>query len=110
MATQVPGRLLAGQRLPLPVDQCLGPHDDARGAEAALQGPVGGEGRGVLLPLLTRQPLNGGDGHPLNPLHGRLAGHAGLSVQQDSAAATLPGRRAAILGRGHPQFVAEGGQ
>ena len=110
MATQVPGRLFAGQRLALPVDQCLGPHDDARGAEAALQGPVGGEGRGVLLPLLTRQPLNGGDGHPLNPLHGRLAGHAGLSVQEDSAAATLPRRRAAILRRGHPQLVAEGGQ
>ena len=110
VGAQVAGRMVTGQGGALLVHEGLGAHDDARRAEAALQGAMCGEGTGVTFPLSVRQALQGRDRATFGLLHRRLAGDPGLPVDQHGAATALTRRRAAVLGRGDAQFVAQGGQ
>ena len=61
VGAEVAGGVVAGQRRALLVDQRLGPHDDAGGAEAALQGAAGGERVGVAAALVLVEAFEGDD-------------------------------------------------
>ena len=107
---QVAGGLLPGEVGAVPVDQGLGPHDDAGDAEPALHRPGRPEGGGEALPLVAREPLGGDHRGPGRLLQRDLAGHPGLAVDQHCAGPALPRRRAAVLGRHQIQLLAQRGQ
>ena len=92
------------------VDLRLGAHHDAGDAEAALQPATGGEGArrtvalGVVEALQRRDVLAGDLVERLRAADDRLA------VDEHGAAATLPRRRAAVLGRRHVELLAERGE
>ena len=82
--------------------------DEARGAEAALDGRL--VHKGLLdvreLAVGAQQPLQGADVLALRPDRQVDAGVIGLSVNEDVAGAALP-HLAALLHGGHPEVVAE---
>ena len=107
VGAEVPGGVVTGEGVALLVEERLGAHDDAGRAEPALQGTVGGERRRIPVALGAVEPLEGRDRRPLGLVHRRLAGDAGLAVQQHRAAAALARRRTAVLGRQYAELVAE---
>ena len=98
VGAEVAGDIVTCEGTALPVDLRLGPHQDARRAEPALEGAVGGEGRRIPVPLRRVESLEGHARCPLGLLHRRLARDACLPVEQDGAAAALSGRCTAVLG------------
>ena len=110
VGAEVAGRLVAGERALGGglVEQGLGAHEDARGAEAALQGAGGGEGVGEAVALVVAEPLEGGDRPARDPLEAGLARDLGLAVDEHGAATALARRRAAVLRRGQVELVAQG--
>ena len=89
------------------VDLGLGPHHDAGDAVTALQTAAGGEGVGVRVALFGREALEGGHRTALDLGHGVGARDLDLAVDHHRAAAALTRRRAAVLGRGDVELLAE---
>ena len=92
------------------VDLGLGPHHDAGDAEPALQSAARGEGVGVRVTLGLIDALERHDRAAVDLLERLLAGHDSLAVDQHRAAAALPRGRATVLGRGHVELLAQGGE
>ena len=107
MSTEMATGLLLGQRLALLVDQRLRSHDDAGGAEAALQSAAGGEGVGVAIHLTGVEPLDRVDRLPGDPVERHRARHDGLAVDEHGAAPTLALRGTAVLGRREAEFLTD---
>jgi hypothetical protein len=107
VGAEVAGGLGSGERLTLAVEQGLGAHQDAGGAEAALERPGGGEGVGQPSPVLLGEALEGGDRAALRPGERHLAAHHRLAVEQHRAAPALARRRAPVLGREHVELFAQ---
>ena len=79
------------------IEHRLDPHDDARGAEPALQGAMGGERLGHPIALGRLDPLEGDDRGALHSIERGLACDARLAVDEHGAAPALTRRRAAVL-------------
>ena len=91
--------VLAGEIGALLVDHCLGAHDDARGAETALQRAVRGKCCRHRVSLGAIHTFEGEHFGASRFLQRRLTGNTGLAIHHDRATAALTARRAAILGR-----------
>ena len=91
------------------VDEALGAHDHAGGAEAALHRAAVGEGVGVHILLPVGEALAGD--HPLALHFGGLldAGLGGLAVNQNHAGAARS-FGASVLNRGEPQLLPQEGE
>ena len=99
MSAEQTGSAVTGDRLAVGglVEHGLGAHDDARGAEPALEGAVGGEGGSHAIPLGGVDTLERHDRCSLDPFEGGLARDPRLAVDEHSAAPALTRRRAAVL-------------
>ena len=86
------------------VQQALGRHHHAWGAEAALNGPGLAEGVGIDLLLPVRETLHRDDGLPLQLVGLGDAGSRGLAVDEDGAGAA-GALAAAVLHGGETQLV-----
>ena len=89
MGAEVPGRLVAAESGAVAVDERLGPHHDARSAEAALHRAGRAEGGGVAVALLGTQPLRSDDLGALGFAERNLTCHPGFAVEQHGAAPAL---------------------
>ena len=107
---EVGGHARPRERVTLLVDLRLGPHDDAGDAEAALQATACGEGIGERLPLGLVDALERDDRLAFDLVQVALACHGRLAVEQHRAAAALARWRAAVLGRGDVELLAERGE
>jgi hypothetical protein len=81
------------------------PHDDPRGAEAALAATGGDQGAGPALPLGVGQAVQRRDLTPLETPDRRDTGHTGGTVHPDRAAAALALRTTAVLYRADAQVL-----
>ena len=107
VGAEVGRHLLAGEVGALLVDLGLGPHHDAGDAEPALQPAARGEGVGEGLALGLVDTFERDDRLPGDLVEVVLARHDGLAVDQHRAAPALTRRRAAVLGRGDVEFLAQ---
>ena len=92
------------------VDLRLGPHDDARDAEAALQATAGGERVGEAAPLIGVDALEGHDRRPGDLGQRQVAADHRLAVDEHRAAPALPRRRAPVLRRRDVELLAQRGE
>ncbi len=99
-----------GERVALLVDLGLGPHDDARDAEPALQAAARRERVGEALPFGLVDALECGDRLAVDLGDVVLARHGGLAVDQHGAASALARWRAPVLRRGDVEFLAQRGE
>ncbi len=107
VGTEMRRHLLAGQRGALLVDLRLGPHHDAGDAEPALEAAARGERVGERLPLGPVHAFERDDRRPLDLVHVALTRNDRLAVDEHGAAPALSRRRAAVLGRGDVELLAQ---
>ncbi len=110
MGAEMAGHVLARQGRALAVDLRFGPHDDPGDAETALEPAGGREGLGVAPALGFLDAFERGHAAAFDLGQRGLARHLRLAVEQDRATAALAARRAAVLGRGHVELLAQCGQ
>src|SRR5204862_3272653 len=89
VGAEVAGGGVAVEAGPLLLEQGGHPHEDAGGAEAALEGAGGGEGVRQAGPLVVGEALQGGDRRPLHPGEGEVAADDRLAVDEHGATAAL---------------------
>ena len=92
---------------PVPVLEGSQPHEDPRGAEAALARSGGEEGADPAGFEIGLQALDGGDSSTGDPTDRGDARHAGGAVHPDRAAPALALGTASVLDRTAPQLFPE---